>query len=417
MSNRSRPHLELRRSLDFCFTVSLILTCLTSAFAAVASTNQDEAERKRAFQLFQDGKYMEALPAFEKLAATIPNDREVIETLGFLVVTQSNYLKDPATRRQSRVRGRELLARAEEMGANDNFLKHLLATLPENGGDDTTFSAKKEVEDAMRNGETAFARGDYDEAVKSYQLALLFDPNQYEAALFSGDVYYKADRQGKAAEWFQRAVTINPDRETAYRYWGDSLMKQGKMNEARDKFIEAFIAEPYNRLAAGRFAQWGERNNIPLAHPKINIPTSVSPLENGKMTINLDPSVFKGDDKNGAGAAWVVYGMVRGTWGTSSFAKEYPNEKVYRHSLKEEATALRAVVSALSNQKKVSDIKTLDPSLQNLVKLERSGLLEAYILLARPDQGIAQDFVAYRTANKDKLRRYVMEFVLKGEGK
>jgi len=43
--------------------------------------------------------------------------------------------------------------------------------------------------------------------------------------------------------------------------------------------------------------------------------------------------------------------------------------------------------------------------------------LEAYILLARPDQGIAQDFVAYRTANKDKLRRYVMEFVLKGEGK
>jgi tetratricopeptide (TPR) repeat protein len=409
--------LELRRSLNFCFAVSLVLICLTSAFAGVITANQDAAERKRAFQLFQDGKYMEALPVFEKLAATTPNDREVIETLGFLVVTQSNYLKDPAARRQSRVRGRVLLARAEQMGANDNFLKYLLATVPENGGDDTTFSTKKEVEEAMRNGEAAFAKGDFDEAVKSYQLALLFDPRQYEAALFTGDVYYKSDRQDKAGEWFQRAVTINPDRETAYRYWGDSLMKQGKMNEARDKFIEAFIAEPYNRLASGGFAQWGQRNNISVAHPKIDIPTSVSPLENGKMTINLDPSVFKGDDKNGAGAAWMVYGMVRATWVTTGFAKEYPNEKVYRHSLKEEAAALRAVVAALANQKKDGETKTLDPSLQNLVKLERSGVLEAYILLARPDQGIAQDFAAYRSANKDKLRRYVVEYVLTGEGK
>jgi hypothetical protein len=85
--------------------------------------------------------------------------------------------------------------------------------------------------------------------------------------------------------------------------------------------------------------------------------------------------------------------------------------------LKEEAAALRAVVSALSDQKKVIDIKNLEPSLQNLLKLERSGVLEAYILLARPDQGIAQDFVAYRSANKDKLRRYVVEYVLTGGGK
>jgi len=409
--------LELRRSLNFCLAVSLVLICLTSAFAGVATAYQDDAERKRAFKLFQDGKYVEALPVFEKLAAATPNDRDVIETLGFLVVTQSNYLKDPAARRKSRVRGRVLLARAEQMGANDNFLKYLLATVPENGGEDTTFSAKKEVEDAMRNGEAAFAKGDFDAAVKSYQLAMLFDPNQYEAALFTGDVYYKSDRQDKAGEWFQRAVTINPDRETAYRYWGDSLMKQGKMNEARDKFIEAFIAEPYNRLASGSFAQWGERNNISLAHPKIDIPTSVLPLENGKMTINLDPSVVKNDDKNSGGAAWLVYGMVRASWATSEFAKEYPNEKVYRHSLKEEAAALRAVVSALSNQKKMSDTITLDPSLQNLVKLERAGVLEAYILLARPDQGIAKDFAAYRGANKDKLRRYVVDYVLTAGGK
>lgn len=256
------PNIRLddsRRSCSskLCVAVFLLLVCLGSTVAAAAPRTQDDAERKRAFQLFKDGKYVDALPLFEKLASTAPDDSQVIETLGFLVFTQSGFLKDPEALKQARLRGRGLLARAQKMGANDDFLKAMLAAVPEGGGDDTTFSTRKEVEDAMRKGEAAFAKGNYDEAIKSYQLALLFDPNQYEAALFTGDVYYKSDRQDKAGDWFQRAIAINPDRETAYRYWGDSLMKQGKMNEARDQFIEAFIADPYNRLARTGFAHMG----------------------------------------------------------------------------------------------------------------------------------------------------------------
>ena len=59
------------------------------------------------------------------------------------------------------------------MGANDNFLKYLLATVPEDGGDDTTFSTKKEVEEAMRNGEAAFAKGDFDKAVKEHPYVIV----------------------------------------------------------------------------------------------------------------------------------------------------------------------------------------------------------------------------------------------------
>ena len=43
------------------------------------------------------------------------------------------------------------------------------------------------------------------------------------------------------------------------------------------------------------------------------------------------------------------------------------------------------------------------------------GLLEAYILLAMPDQGLARDFVAYRNANVEKLRQYVLHYVLNAE--
>jgi hypothetical protein len=52
-----------------------------------------------------------------------------------------------------------------------------------------------------------------------------------------------------------------------------------------------------------------------------------------------------------------------------------------------------------------------------LKKLNDEGLLEAYILLARPDEGIAEDHPAYLKRERDKLRRYVVEYVMTGGGK
>ena len=241
----------------------------------------------------------------------------------------------------------------------------------------------------------------------------MFDPNLYEAALFTGDVYFKSAEQRKAGEWFARAVAINPDRETAYRYWGDSLMKQGRVTEASDKFVEAFIAEPYNRLARAGIVQWGEKVNVQLGHPRVDIPTNVTAQQNGNTTITLDPSTLKQDDKSGAGAAWMMYGIVRASWVTSEFAKQYPNEKTYRHSLKEETAAIRSALRSLAEQKNL-DPQKIDPSLQVLSKLDRQGFLEAFVLLAMPDAGIAKDFTAYRMGNVDKLRRYVVEYVMTG---
>ena len=59
-------------------------------------------------------------------------------------------------------------------------------------------------------------------------------------------------------------------------------------------------------------------------------------------------------------------------------------------------------------------MKKLEQSLEMLVNLNQMGLLEAYVLFARPDQGIASDYPAYRAANRDKLRRYWMEVVIAG---
>jgi tetratricopeptide (TPR) repeat protein len=372
---------------------------------------QDDAERQRAFTLFKDGNYVEALPLFEKLAARYPADAGIVEAYGLVVVGQTGYLKDPAARKEARKRAREILLQAQKLGSNSALLKVVLEGIPADGGEDISFSTKKEVDEAMREGEQAFAKGDMPKALEMYQRALLLDPNLYEAALFIGDVYFATAEQKKASEWFARATNLNPDRETAYRYWGDSLMKQGRATEAGEKFVEAYLAEPYNRLPHAAFLNWAEKLNVTLSHPDVEIPTNVTPKsDTNNLTITLDPNALK---KDASSAAWMVYGFTRASWMQTQFAKNYPEEKAYRHSLKEEAAALRAAIRVL-DEKKIKDPKKIDPSLQILTRLDKEGLLEAFILLAVPDEGIARDFLAYRRTNVENLRRYVKLYVLNG---
>jgi tetratricopeptide (TPR) repeat protein len=353
------------------------------------------------------------LPLFEQLALKYPEDPVVIENLGMLVFTQSAYLKSPEERKTARKRGRALLVQAQKLGRNNPLLSAMIEGIPADGGNDDSFSTKKEVDEAMHEGEAAFAKGDFPKAIEMYQQALMLDPKLYEAALFTGDVYFKTADQVKAGEWFARAVAINPDRETAYRYWGDSLMKQGKVTEAGEKFVEAYIAEPYNRLARAGFVNWGEKVHVELSHPRVEVPASVTQKKENETSLTLDPSLFD-KEKGGSGAAWMTYGLTRASW-REEFAKQYPNEKTYRHSLKEEAAAMRSALKVVS-ELKPADANKIDSSLQVIKKLEKEGLLEAFILLALPDQGIANDFPAYRKTNVEDLRRYVKLYVMTGGG-
>ncbi|MBV9959847.1 MAG: tetratricopeptide repeat protein [Acidobacteria bacterium] len=387
-----------------------LLLCLQTLAHAQGMDNY-EAERKRAIELYEQNKYIEALPIFEKLAAANSQDREVQELYGHLLAATAITEKDAAKRKQMRARARTYLLRAQELGADNALLKQTLAGIPPDGGDagSLTFSNKAEAEDAMREGEAAFMAGDMSKARKSYERAMKADPQLYEAPLFMGDVYYKTEKYDEAGEWFARAIAVDPNRETAYRYWGDVLMRQGKMDAARDKFVEAYITEPYNRLAPQGLIQWAQRNKVRLAHPKIEIPVNVSgDKDNARIT--LDSAMLNGKD-NGL-AAWLLYGGERARWKTEKFARTYPGEKAYRHSLAEEAAALRAVLSFVESQLKEKKIKELEPSLAELKKLNDAGLLEAYILLARADAGIVEDHAAYLKTNRDQLRRYALEFVI-----
>ena len=159
--------------------------------------------------------------------------------------------------------------------------------------------------------------------------------------------------------------------------------------------------------------QWGQATNTKLAHPNIEIPTAVSTNDKGDTNINLNANTLLSGTEDGS-FAWISYGATRSTWRKEKFAKTFPNEKTYRHSLAEEADALRSVLSLASADKKV---KNLNPTLAKLKKLNDEGLLEAYILFALADNGIAADHAAYLKQNRDKLRRYLVDYVITGGGK
>ncbi len=397
----------------------LLSICLLVCVPLVALAQQNgnyEAERKRALELYEQRNFTEAQPTLEKLAAINMQDREVQESFGMLLLFQALAKKDPAARKPLRVRARTYLMRAKELGADDRLLNDALASLPPDGAEtpDSKFSKALEADNAMRDGEAAFLKGDMEQALKAYERALQLDPQLYEAPLFMGDAYYQLKEPDKAGEWYARAIAIDPNRETAYRYWGDVLMKQGNLNEARNKFVEAFITEPYISPTVEGLAKWAQFQQVHLSHPVIEIPTGVSSGADGKTTITLDSNLL--NDKDDGKAAWLLYGGTRSVWKTEKFARTFPNEKTYRHSLAEEVDALQTVLTTWEKLTKDKKNKAPDPSLLRLKKLRDEGLLESFILLARADEGIAQDHPAYLKANRDKLRRYMLEYVLTGGG-
>lgn len=402
----------------------LLSLALFAGAAGVAARQGDSAERRRAMEAWDKQNFVEAVPLLEKLSAESPRDVEVLSKLGFALYASTAAVKDPEARKQIRDHARAVLLRSNELGDDSNLTRMVLEALASDDPFGVPFSAIREADKALREGEDAFTHGDFDRAVAAYRRALEADPHLYPAALYTGDVYFKkaytehdaAAREkllAQAGEWFKRAVEIDPNRETAFRYWGDALALQGKKDEARDMYVAAIVASPGERNAYVALTQWADKFGVRLAHPEIEVPTNVTPLKDGKMTINLDPKML-GDQKSGdATASWMMYGLTRAAWATEKFAKEFPAEKAYRHSLREETEALHAVAEMARQQSKGGKIKSLDPSLANLVKLDDAGLLEPYIFFVRADRGIGQDYEAYRREHRDKLQRYWTEFVVR----
>ena len=261
----------------------------------------------------------------------------------------------------------------------------------------------------MKEGEGAFARCDFDAARRAYQRALSLDPTLYHAPLFVGDTYFVEGRLAQARTWFRRAILIDPNKEVAHRYLADAMAKAGHLAAARLCYIDAVVAQPYVRQPWLALAGWARANQVTLSHPRI-VPEDIEGAGDAKKADQAKVPAEAAARPDDGRSHWRLYRETRAAWQKDRFQKTFPGA-AYRHSLAEEADALRQVARKIADDVKAGRIKQPDPCFANLIQLDKDGLLEAYILIARPDDGISQDYDAYRSAHRREIRNYLKKYV------
>ncbi len=353
---------------------------------------------------------LEALPMLEELAKADPKDRIVQERLAVALITRSATQK-PAEAIESLRRARSILLGLRKTGPMSD-LGEVLADGLLADVQIPTFSRRSEAQTAMGEGEAAFARRDFEAARNAYQKALALDPQLYHASLFVGDTYFAQGQLDKACTWFQRTILIDANKETAHRYLGDTLLKKNLPDAARLAYIDAIIAEPYSRRTWMGLGNWGRAARIKPQHPRA-VPEDLDVAE-GEGTDAPGKAGAKPPDgaaaPDGGYAHWHLYAETRAAWRKERFATKHPGS-AYRHSLAEEADALRQVARAIDADVRAGRIKQPHPCFSILVQFEREGLLEAYVLFARADDGISKDYEEYRQKHRGKLRRYLRKYV------
>ncbi len=387
------------------------------SLANVGFAQDDEAAK--ANELFTAGKRLDALPLYEDLSKKYPNEQLYIKRLADCYGAQAGQDSDPAAVKAVLTRMRDAARRAAELGDVPEYIKQMANIDPEAPLYGGINSPGKSL---LIEAENAYGAGDYPKALAKYTAAYEADPKLYQAALYAGDTAFVQGDLKTASLWFARAIAIDPDRETAYRYWGDAIKKySGDPYSAKDKFIDAIVAEPYNRLAWQGIKQWAEIEKAVILAPKIDrpAPPKVDPKNPNTTEIQLNIGDLD-EKKNPGGFAWMMYSMIRGSYHGDLFKKNFPNEKEYRHTLKEEDAALSMVASTVqgkvaTNMKgKKTKPEKLDESLRNLVELNNAGMLDCWILISAADEGIAQDYDAYRKNHRQLLHDYLSRFVVHG---
>ncbi len=411
---------KLTRTFLLRSLILILLIAFGSLNLIAQTTDNLDLLREKISILNKQTKLLEMMPLVEKLIIADPKDPEAQFQYGFCLLAKAKVESDKNEAAKLNIRARKAFIKSKELGQKDKIVDALIGSLPEDGIMRGSFSINPIAEELMNAAEVSFSSGKMDDALQNYQKALKLDPTIYEAALFSGDVYVQKDDFKNAEIWYQRAISIDPNRETAYRYSATPLMKQKKYDLARDRYVEAYISEPFSQFSTAGLTNWAKITSTDIGHPRIDIAANVGKGKNGNTSITLNL-----DDKTDDGSfVWTAYGLARATWQpndtglSENFRKNYPNEKSYRHSLAEEFDALKLAVATLKSRMKDKDnpVKTLNPQLAKLIKLYDDGLLEPFILLAKTDEGIFQDYAPYLKTNRDKLRRYVVEYVLTAGG-
>ena len=387
-----------------------LFTAFVLLAASTAHAGQEDAAGK-ADRLIHEGKRLEALPLYEELAKEHPGEWLYAERLADCLGAEALQTTDSAEAKALRTRQRDEAKRAVALGDPNAYVQLMANADPDQP---IEWKGAGNAGDLMQAAEKAFTAGDFATAMAGYVAAAAADPKLYEAPLYAGDTALRQKDLNTAATWFARAIAIDPDRETAYRYWGDAILQLGgEPVEAKSKFIDAVVAEPYNKLAWQGLRQWAQGHGAVLVAPVIDRPSGpiTDPAKPNNITITIDPSAGKGkNDPNSA--VWLGYTMARASYQMEAFKKDFPDEKSYRHTLREEDSSLTTAI-AVATESRIKRNK-LNESVRTLIDLNDAGVLDCWILINGADRGVSEDYDAYRKEHRQLLHDYIAKYIVHG---
>lgn len=94
-------------------------------------------------------------------------------------------------------------------------------------------------EDWLVRGAESFHFQEYDEAVKSFDMALKMDPNYADAWINKGSALYELGMYGDAIDAYDQAIRIEPQNANAWKRMGYALKKLDRNGEAKEAFSRA----------------------------------------------------------------------------------------------------------------------------------------------------------------------------------
>jgi len=387
-----------------------------------------DAERKQANEIFLAGKVLDALPLYEDLCRQDPAIAVFAERHGTGLFMKAGTLTDEKQKAAMIQQGMAELRRAQSLGDNSPLVQTLLAEQGKNfvgavvsGVPLTvgyTYRPKPEAEALLKQAEADFAHNDWTTSVEKYKQAFALDPGWYTAALLVGDSYERLHDVANAGVWYQTAIGLDPDRETAYRYWGMMLYHAGDRAGAKIRLEQAVVAEPYGRPAMLGLQQWAVTMHGQLARPVVAIPKFA--IVNGK----LDPDPTLTTETGDGHASWLAYELARLAHGAQMqfqpiVAGSTDKDGVlhptgYRHSLAEESESIHAMLADVRRKLDAGTVAAgkLEPSIKNLLELDKAGMIDCWIVLNNADGGVRADYPAFRKDRRAQLQTYIDHFMI-----
>ncbi|HEY2932953.1 MAG TPA: tetratricopeptide repeat protein [Acidobacteriota bacterium] len=352
------------------------------------------------------GKADAALDLGKQASEAAPQSAEVHMLLAAAHFRASATENDPARKNYHLSTGLNELRLARRLDPDDlaiyNATKGFLAArlMPQAP---STPEASKEYQVA----EALFATQKYGDAIKQYQKVIQLDASFGKAYLHMGDAFFARGNLEEALQQYKIAAEKTPLDPAAYRFAADALTRLKRSDEAKDYLIRSLLADPeYPTI-------WPDLQNLAQVQGRsLERHAEIIPIQFLMLSVDVnqyDEQMFDAVPPETV-PAWREYVKTKLQWRQSLFRK-LSEDSFYHTSVREEFDCLQKLVEKW-NALKAENSSLRNEDLDFLSRVQRDGLLEAFIYFELFTEEYRKTFETWKQQNAKLANQYIQKYLL-----